>query len=100
MADALENVGENSIAELVSIHAELSSDGMTLTVGYVLETDTDIAFIACDIMGNVLANIRHESKGIGEWQERITLNRKPIGNVVMLNVQCQGQKMSMKVFKE
>ena len=100
MAEALGNAGENTIAELASIHAGLSPDGMTLTVGYVLEADTDIAFIACDIMGNVLANIRYESKGTGEWQENVTLDRKPIGNVVMLNVQCRGHKMAMKVFKE
>ena len=100
MAEVIKDVGKNSIRELASIQVGLSSDGMTLTVDYALDGDTDIAFIAGDIVGNILANIRHESKGIGEWQECITLNRKPIGNVVMLNVQCQGQKMSMKVFKE
>lgn len=100
MAETLKNAEKNTIRELSSIQAGLSSEGMTLIVNYVLNADSDIAFIACDIVGNVLANIRYRSKGTGEWQEHITLNRKPIGNVVMLNVQCKNKKISMKVFEE
>ena len=86
--------GANSLA---SINAVLSPDGTSLTVSYTLSTDTDITLWAFDVLGNVIGTSHYQSREAGEWQECITLSRKPIANVLMLNIQCGENTISIKV---
>lgn len=89
-----ENNGNNGLS---SVNASLSSDGMSLTINYTLSTNTDISFIAFDVVGNVLGTSQQQNKNAGEWQEFITLDRKPIAGVLMLNAKCGGETTSLKV---
>lgn len=89
---------ECGISVLSNMQAGISSEGLRLTLDYSISTDCNISFIACDIVGNILGYSHYENKAAGEWQEAISLNRKPIGNVLMLNIQCGEEKISMKVF--
>ena len=75
---------------LSSVNASLSSDGMSLTINYTLSTNTDISFIAFDVVGNILGASQQHNTDAGEWQELITLSRKPIANVLILNIKCGG----------
>lgn len=98
--EALAKERSNTISTLSSIQAEVSMDGGKLTVNYSLSADSDVSFVACDIIGNILGASQCVNKAGGDWQETIALNRKPIGNVLMLNIQCGEEKISMKVFIE
>ena len=51
-------------------------------------------------MGNLLASAQYQNKSAGDWQECLTLSRKPIGNALMLNVRCGSQQLSLKVTQE
>lgn len=100
MAGALAKEQGNTISTLSSIQAEVSTDGAKLTVNYSLSADSDVSFVACDIIGNILGASQRVNKTSGDWQETIALSRKPIGNVLVLNVRCGEEKISMKVFIE
>ena len=89
--------GINSESKLSSVQARLSEDGMTVIVDYNLSTDSAITIFACDILGGILGSVCYSGKDAGEWQDRITLVRKPVGNVLILNVQCEEDKISIKV---
>ena len=96
-SDSNQNESGQSQGSLTAIDASLSSDGRTLTIHYQLDADTDVTFLACDIMGNLLASAQYQNKSAGDWQECLTLSRKPIGNALMLNVRCGSQQLSLKV---
>ena len=89
--------GQGGGGSLTSVDAFLSSDGQSLTINYSLSSTSDITFYACDIMGNVLGTSHYEGHEAGDWQECLTLSRRPIGNALMLSIQCGEQWISMKV---
>ena len=89
--------GKNNESKLSSVQARLSNDGMTVVVDYNLSTDSAISIFACDILGSILGSVCYSGKDAGEWQDHITLIRKPVGNVLILNVQCGEDKISIKV---
>lgn len=90
----------NSISYIPSIKATLSEDGMHLIVDYSLLSATDITIRACDIYGYTIGLSHNDYKEAGKWQELITLNRKPIGKVLMLNIQCGEETMFLKVYHQ
>lgn len=96
--DALNN-GQGA-ETLASVDASLLADGRTVTIEYELSGDTNIAFYACDIMGSLLGSVQYQNREAGEWQDCIVLDRKPIGNTVMLRIDCGDQTVSMKVTME
>lgn len=85
---------------LSSIDASLSADGRSVMITYELSSDTHISFYACDITGCILGSAQYQSRETGEWQDRIILDRNPIGNVVMLRIVCGEQTVSMKIVRE
>lgn len=85
------------VGNLASVNAGLSADGRTMTIDYELSGDTGISFYACDIMGNLLGSVQYQNREAGEWQDCIVLNLRPIGNAVMLRIDCGEQRVSMKV---
>lgn len=85
---------------LTQITTALSSDGQSLTIYYQLDACSDITFVACDIMGNMLASVQYQNKAVGSWQECLVLSRQPIGGVLMLNIRCGEQLLSLKVVQE
>ena len=82
---------------VLSLQANLSADGRTLLINYSLASSCDISIYACDLLGSTLGYVHYSDKALGEWQEHIALSRKPIGNVLMLNIQCNNENMSIKV---
>jgi hypothetical protein len=89
--------GQGGPGSLESVEATLSSDGQSLTIHYSLGSNSDITFYACDIMGNMLGSSHYQNREAGEWQECLTLSRRPIGNALMLSIHCGEQWVSMKV---
>ena len=89
--------GQGGSGSLESIDANLSSDGQSLTINYSLGSLSNITFYACDIMGNMLGTSHYQNREAGEWQECLTLSRRPIGNALMLSIHCGNQWSSMKV---
>ena len=89
--------GQGGSGSLESVEATLSSNGQSLTINFSLSSNSDITFYACDIMGNVLGTSHYEGHEAGDWQECLTLSRRPIGNALMLSIQCGEQWISMKV---
>ncbi len=89
--------GQDGGGSLASVDASLSSDGQTLTISYSLSSSSDITIYACDIMGNMLGTSHHANREAGDWQECLTLSRRPIGNALMLSIRCGEQWLSMKV---
>ena len=90
----------NDIGVLSQISASLSTDGLSLVISYRLDARSEISFIACDILGNLVASSHYQNKETGDWQECLILSRRPIGNALMLNIRCGSQQMSMKVTQE
>lgn len=85
---------DNPIKQL---QATISTDGRNLNLNFTLTDVCDFSFIVCDVMGNVLGYM-HRSKYVpGDWQENILLSRRPVGNTLTINVQCNGQTTSLKV---
>ena len=95
-----QNGKEGGISALADIAATLSPDGRTLTIDYTL-TDgaTDLTFLACDVMGNVLGSKRIDNIEAGDHQETMTLSRKPVGNAVLLHIECGEEKQTEKVYQ-
>ena len=89
--------GQSVAGSLESVDANLSSDGQSLTINYTLGSASDITFYACDLMGNMLGTSHYQNREAGEWQECLTLSRRPIGNALMLSIHCGEQWVSMKV---
>ena len=89
--------GQSVAGSLESVDANLSSDDQSLTINYTLGSASDITFYACDIMGNMLGTSHYQNREAGEWQECLTLSRRPIGNALMLSIHCGEQWVSMKV---
>lgn len=99
LSDAIHKTEANESGPLSSIYASLSSDGMHLNISYSISELRNITFWACDILGNIIGYSRHDNQAAGDWQECLELSRKPVGNALMLNVQCGEQMKSMKVYK-
>ena len=89
--------GQGGTGSLESVDATLSSDGQSLTINYSLSSSSDITFYACDIMGNMLGTSHYQNREAGDWQESLTLSRRPIGNALMLSIRCGDLWTSMKV---
>ena len=89
--------GQGEEGSLASVDASLSSDGQSLTISYSLSSTSDIAFYACDIMGNVLGTSHYENREAGDWQECLTLSHRPIGNALMLSIRCGEDWSSKKI---
>ena len=95
-----QNGKEGGISALADIAATLSPDGRTLTIDYTLtEGATDLTFLACDVMGNVLGSKRIDNIEAGDHQVTLTLSRKPVGNAVLLHIESGEEKQSMKVYQ-
>ena len=92
--------GQGETGSLASVDATLGSDGRSLIINYTLDSSSDITFYACDIIGNVLGTSHYENREAGDWQQCLTLSRRPIGDVLMLSIRCGGQWISMKVTQE
>lgn len=90
--------GQGGDGSLTTVDAALSPDGQSLTINYSLSSTSDITFYACDIMGNVLGTSHYEGHEAGDWQECLTLSRRPIGGVLMLSIRCGDEIQSMKVY--
>lgn len=84
---------------LASINAGLSAGGTRLDISYTLDGESSIDFCACDILGNILGHAHYEKQEAGEWQECIVLNRKPISNVLTLNIKCGDNSMVIKIYR-
>lgn len=85
---------------LSAINATLSSDGTMLNIDYELDRDTPISFYACDIMGVLLASAQYLTREAGVCHDQLILARRPIGNTLMLRVQCGTQTLLLKVAVE
>lgn len=99
MSDVIKAVQGSNEGALSSISANLSRDGMKLSISYTMTSAGNITFCACDILGNVLGYSHYENRDTGDWQEDLVLSRKPIGNTLMLNVRCGEQVQTMKVYQ-
>ena len=89
--------GQGGGGSLASVDASLSPDSQSLTISYSLNSTSDITFYACDIMGNVLGTSHYQNREAGEWQECLTLSRRPIGNALMLSIRCGEDWSSKKI---
>lgn len=99
LTDAIRQAAASEQGPLSSISAGLSSDGMQLNISYTLSESGDVTFCACDILGNMIGYNHYDSQAAGDWQECLVLSRKPIGNALMLSIQCGEQIKSMKISK-
>lgn len=79
------------------VQAVLSSDGSSLSVSYSLLSDSKFSIRVYDVMGYLLGSFYCDNKAAGDWEESITLHRKPIANVLMISIQCNGETTSLKV---
>lgn len=86
LADSIILKKSGSEDPLASCKAALSPDGKHLNINYELSSSVDITFCACDILGNMIGYSHHDNQGNGCWQENIAISRKPIGNVLLLEV--------------
>lgn len=98
MTEQLKKAESSSINCLSELEANFSTDGRKLIINYTLSQNTDIQIMACDILGSNLGSYSVLGKEQGTWQECITLNRRPIGNVLMLYVKCGKEVMTIKVY--
>ena len=88
------------VGAITSIDAKLSPDGQTVTIQYQLGSDSDITFYACDITGSMLVSVMYQNRETGEWQDTLALDRRPIGNTLILSVRCGKEQFSLKVSKK
>lgn len=82
---------------ITDIKAHLSSDGMRVQLNYSLSDISDITFYICDIIGNKLGMSKYKNKGAGKYTEYITLQRKPAGNILILQIQCGNDVILQKI---
>jgi hypothetical protein len=45
----------------------------------------------------MLGYAHYENLPEGDWKKSVELSRQPVGNTVMLNVQCGQQRISVKI---
>ena len=88
------------VGAITAIDAKLSPDGQTVTIQYHLGSDSDITFYACDITGSMLGSVMYQNREAGEWQEALVLDRRPIGNTLILSIRCNKEQFSLKVSKK
>ena len=79
------------------ISAILSPDGTSLTLTYELDAASPLRILACDILGSLLGYAHYDARPAGTWQENIALSRRPVGGIVVVNVECGAQSLMMKV---
>ena len=86
----------NPFASLkATYHANISR----LTIDYTLSENKMLTIQVCDIVGNNIGYF-HGYKETGDWQTEIVLSRRPIGDVLLLNIQCGEDFMSLKVYND
>ena len=90
----------HGVGAITAIDAKLSPDGQTVTIQYQLGSDSDITFYACDITGSMLGSVMYQKREAGEWQEALVLDRRPIGNTLILSIRCGKEQFSLKVSKK
>lgn len=90
--------GEDTRESISNIHATVSEDRQSIFVNYELSFNSVISIVVCDVMGYVLGCSSSATRKEGSWQEYIPLSRKPIANVFILNIQCNGKESSIKVY--
>ena len=90
----------HGVGAITAIDAKLSPDGQTVTIQYHLGSDSDITFYACDITGSMLGSVVYQNREAGEWLEALVLDRRPIGNTLILAVRCGKEQFSLKVSKK
>lgn len=79
------------------INASLSADGYSLYINYMLETKCTLDFYACDILGSIVGHAHIESQDAGLGYEQLQLSRRPMGNILLLNISCGESKVTIKV---
>jgi len=89
----------NADASDLEIKASLSAAGDEINISYSIDTESDISFIASDITGNILGTVHYENVSSGESVAAMRLMRRPVGNTIMLNVQCNGVTYAVKVMR-
>jgi len=77
-------------ATLLPGHGEIAID-------YTVTAGTDATFYAYDLAGRLLGCVAHLSLGKGEYHETMALDKRPVGNVVMLAIVADGKKQVVKV---
>lgn len=77
--------------------ASLVLEDLKLTIYYNLDAESVTSLTATDIAGNVIGSKQYHSIEGGEGQIEITLDRRPMGGVLMLNVRNGNQQVSMRV---
>lgn len=89
---------DKGIRGLTSLQTSLSASNR-LIVDYTLSESKTIALLVCDVLGNILGYYR-STDDAGNWQADIPLNRKPISDVLLLNIQSGEEQISIKVNRE
>ena len=90
-------VGASVIPAISNLQASLSADGSRLEVNFTLTEAGSMTFRACDVTGNMLGYAHYENLPEGDWKKSVELSRQPVGNTVMLNIDCGEQTMSLKI---
>lgn len=85
------------ISVLRDLQAGISADGNRIDLSFSITEPCDLSFIACDVVGNVIGHAHYENCAPGEWHESIALSRRPVGNTVMLRIESDKERMSLKV---
>lgn len=93
--DAMTEKYASRMVEIVK--TSFSSADLKLTVDYSLDEEALLDLIVTDIAGNVLGTEQYHSGKGGDGQIFISLARRPIGGVLMLNVTNGNQRVSVKV---
>lgn len=86
-----------SVGPFSPISAILSPDGTFLTLTYELDADSPLRILASDILGSLLGYAHYDARPAGTWQENIALSLRPVGGIVVINVECGAQSLMMKV---
>lgn len=87
------------VTPLTDFEASIPADGSHLIIRFSLSQSCDLTLTVCDVMGNILCYKRWANCASGDWQDCLELSRRPVGNTVMVNVQCNGQETTYKVTK-
>ena len=84
---------------LNNFQAGISPSGNCLDLSFTLSEACNVSLVACDVIGNMLCSFCRTNCAQGDWQESITLSRRPFGNTLIINVKCNEQEMSFKTSK-
>lgn len=79
------------------VSAKLSPDGTSIILEYELASDVPLHILASDILGTLLGSVHYASRPAGIWQDHLTLSRRPVGGIAVVNVECGMQSLTMKM---